>query len=80
MSILVLVERATPCTSKLLVVEMNIPCTSILLVVEMDTLYKITILAAEMDTPCTSIDSCCVLFVLFDIEKSYVNAGMLKKR
>jgi hypothetical protein len=33
-------------------------------------------LVVDSDTPCMSIDSCCmmVLFLIYDIEKSYLNA------
>jgi hypothetical protein len=37
MSIMLVVEMDTPCTSILLVVERDTPCTSILLAVERDT-------------------------------------------
>ncbi len=44
-SILLFVERDTPCTAILLAVEMDTPCTFILL-------------AVERDLPCTSMMGC----------------------
>ncbi len=65
-SILLAVERDTPCTSILMLVERDTglavegetPCTSILLPVERDTPCTSILLAVEMDTPCTSIMEC----------------------
>jgi hypothetical protein len=53
-SILLVVEKDTPCMSILMVMERVTPCTSILLVVKKDPFMSI-LLAVEMDTPCTSI-------------------------
>jgi hypothetical protein len=62
-SILLAVERDTPCTSILMLVERDTGlavegetlCTSILLTVERDTPCTSILLAVEMDTHCTSI-------------------------
>ncbi len=70
-SILLVVERNTPCTFILLLVvervhparlhyilllvERVTPCASILQVVEMYTSYTSILLAVEWDTPCASI-------------------------
>jgi hypothetical protein len=49
MSILLVVDRDTPCTSILLAAEMDTPCTSIPLVMERDTPCTSTLLAVERE-------------------------------
>jgi hypothetical protein len=54
-TILLMVERETPCTSILLIVERDTPCTSILLMVERDTPFTSILMMVERETPCTSM-------------------------
>ncbi len=92
---LLLVERNTPCTSIMLASEMDTPYTSIMLAVERDLPCTSILLSVEVNKPCTPYCWCCwwwkgytlhihrqvlmVLFLLYDIEKSYVNARMPEK-
>jgi hypothetical protein len=80
-SILLVLERDTPCTSILLALEGDTPCMSILLVsvvvkgypVHVQTAVKCKNYTVHFHRPLLM-----VLFLLLDVEKSYVNDGMLE--
>jgi hypothetical protein len=80
------VDRDTPCTFTLLKVDRDTPCTFTLLKVDRDTPFTFTLLKVDRDTPCTftllkveipgsSMHGCC-WYLLYNIEKSQINAGM----
>ncbi len=96
-TVLLVVERNTPCTSILLVaqkgtsttctciqllLEMDTPCTSILLVVktERNTPCKFKLLISGKDyTLHVHKRLLLVLFLQYEVEKSYINEGIQEK-
>jgi hypothetical protein len=79
MSILLAVERDTPCMCIVLAVGRGTSCTSILLVVEVVKRYTLHI-QTEVSGKCYNLSIhrplSLVSFLSYDVEKSHLNAGM----
>jgi uncharacterized membrane protein YphA (DoxX/SURF4 family) len=80
MSILLAVERDTPCMCILLAVGRGTPCTSILLVVVMVVKRYTLHIQTEGSGKCYNLyihrRLLLVFFLSYDVEKSHVIAGM----